>query len=182
MAAKKIALIITKLELGGAQKSVLYTAKHLDKFFEPFLLTGPGGYFDEYAKKHLKNLIFIKDLERKINLIKDTKAFFELTKNLLKIKPDIVHTNSSKAGILGRKAAFFYRLINYKRRKQIKIIHTVHGFAFYEGQNKLVHNFYIWLERMLAKITDEIIFVSVMDLGSALKHKIAPPAKCRLIR
>ena len=58
--ATKIALIITKLELGGAQKSVLYTARHISDNFEPFLLCGPGGYLDKYAKDHIKNLYFIK--------------------------------------------------------------------------------------------------------------------------
>lgn len=172
--ATKIALIITKLELGGAQKSVLYTARHIGDNFEPFLLCGPGGYLDKYAIDHLKNLTFIKHLQRAINPVKDTRAFFEIGKTLKQIKPQIVHTNSSKAGILGRLAAKAYT--------KAKIIHTVHGFAFYEGQNIFVKNFYIFLEKLLAKITDTIIFVSEADLQAALKLKITTQQKARLIR
>ena len=154
--ATKIALIITKLELGGAQKSVLYTARHIGDGFEPFLLCGPGGFLDKYAKDHIKNLYFIKHLQRQIRPIKDYLAFWEIGKTLKQIEPQIVHTNSSKAGILGRLAAKIFT--------KAKIIHTVHGFAFHDGQNPVIKNFYILLERLLAKITDILIFVSNMKL------------------
>ena len=172
--ATKVALIITKLQLGGAQKSVLYTARHIGDNFEPCLLCGAGGYLDKYAKDHIKNLTFIKHLDRAINPFKDTLAFFEIGKTLKKIEPQIVHTNSSKAGILGRLAAKVYT--------KAKIIHTVHGFAFYEGQNKITKNFYILLEKLLAKITDVMIFVSKKDMQTALDLKITTPEKARLIR
>ena len=172
--ATKIAIVITKLELGGAQKSVLYTARHIADNFEPFLLCGAGGYLDKYAKDHIKNLTFIKHLERPINPIKDMRAFFEIGKTLKEIKPQIVHTNSSKAGILGRLAAKVYT--------KAKIIHTVHGFAFYEGQNTFVKHFYILLEKLLAKVTDVLIFVSKKDMQNALDLKIITPEKARLIR
>jgi len=84
-----------------------------------------------------------------------------------------VHTNSSKAGILGRLAAWFCRA---------KIVHTVHGFGFHDRQNSLVQKFYILLERFFAKCTDELIFVSLMDLQTALSLKIAPVEKCKIIR
>jgi len=172
--ATKVALIITKLQLGGAQKSVLYTARHIGDNFEPFLLCGAGGFLDKYAIDHIKNLTFIKHLQRQINPIKDTRAFFEIGKTLKEIKPQIVHTNSSKAGILGRLAAKVFT--------KAKIIHSVHGFAFYDGQNKLTKNFYILLEKLLAKITDVMIFVSKKDMQTAIDLKITVPEKARLIR
>lgn len=172
--ATKVALIITKLQLGGAQKSVLYTARHIGDNFEPFLLCGAGGFLDKYAKDHIKNLTFIKHLDRAINPFKDALACLEIGKTLKKIEPQIVHTNSSKAGILGRLAAKVYT--------KAKIIHTVHGFAFYEGQNKIIKNFYILLEKLLAKITDVMIFVSKKDMQTALNLKITTQQKARLIR
>lgn len=175
MERTKTAFIITKLELGGAQKSVLYTAEHLDKkHFESYLLTGMGGYFDDCAKEHIDHVHFINHLQRSISPIKDFIATFEILLTLAKIKPDIVHTNSSKAGILGRFAAMLLR--------KPKIVHTVHGFGFNDTQNFLVRNFYIFLERFFAKRSDLIIFVSEDNLNSALKLKIAPREKCQLIR
>ena len=85
--ATKVALIITKLDLGGAQKSVLYTARHISDNFEPFLLCGPGGTLDKYAKDHIKNLYFIPPLIRQINPIKDFLAFKEIAKKLKEIDP-----------------------------------------------------------------------------------------------
>ncbi|MDR0645933.1 MAG: glycosyltransferase family 4 protein [Elusimicrobiota bacterium] len=172
----KIVFIITKLELGGAQKSVLYSAENLDKNkFETFLLCGEGGYFDEYARQRIKNIFFIKNLQRQIRPFKDFFAFLEILTILRNIRPDIIHTNSSKAGILGRAAA---KLIC----KRPKIVHTAHGFGFNDRQNYLIRNFYIFLERIFARFTDKIIFVSLRDLKTALKLKIARAEKCRLLR
>ncbi|MDR1123149.1 MAG: glycosyltransferase [Elusimicrobiota bacterium] len=181
----KIAFIITRLELGGAQKSVLYSARNIDKTrFESYLLTGAGGYFDTYAQENIENVFFIPALQRTINPFKDLSAFAQIILALVKIKPQIVHTNSSKAGILGRAAAYFY-----KRRspwslikKYPKIVHTVHGFGFNDRQNFLTRTFYILLEQFFADKSDVLVFVSIADLQTAIKLKIAPAEKCRLIR
>ena len=176
MANKKIAFIITKLELGGAQKSVLYSVRNLNRPpLKTYLLCGKGGFLDKTAKKNIKSLFFIPDMVREISLLKDIKAFFQIRKRLANIRPDIVHTNSSKAGILGRLAAA--SLI-----KRPKIIHTVHGFSFYEGQKPTQKYFYILAEKLLAELTDCLIFVSREDMDNALRLKIAKASKCRLIR
>ena len=171
--ATKIAFIITKLELGGAQKSVLYSVRHIGDNFEPFLLCGQGGYLDKYAKDHIKNLYFIPNLVRRINPIKDLLAFFEIGKTLKRIAPQIVHTNCPKAGILGRIAAKLFT--------KAKVIHTTHGFVFYDGQNVLKKYFYILVERFAALFADYMIFVSNKDLRTALKYKITTKEKARLI-
>ena len=169
----KIAFIITKLELGGAQRSVLYTAANLDADrFEPFLLSGSGGYLDGIAPA---NTAFIPALQRAVNPFKDIPAFIRLRRALKKINPKIVHTNSSKAGILGRLAAAFIR-------PRPRIIHTVHGFGFNDYQNFFARGFYIFMERMLAQYTDFLVFVSHADMDMALKLEIAPPEKCLIIR
>ena len=172
--ATKIALIITKLDLGGAQKSVLYTARHIGDNFEPFLLCGEGGTLEKYAKDHIKNLYTIPSLIRQINPIKDFLALKELAKKLKEINPQIVHTNCPKAGILGRIAAKLFT--------KAKVVHTTHGFVFYEGQNIFKKYFYIFIERFAALFADYMIFVSNKDLQTALKYKITTPQKARLIR
>ena len=172
--ATKIAFVITKLDLGGAQKSVLYTARHISDNFEPFLLCGQGGTLDKYAKDHIKNLYFISSLVRQINPIKDLAAFKELAKKLKEIDPQIVHTNCPKAGILGRIAAKLFT--------KAKVVHTTHGFVFYEGQNIFKKYFYIFIERFAALFADYMVFVSNKDLQTALKYKITTSKKARLIR
>ena len=174
MAKRKIAFIITQLQLGGAQKSVLYSVNNMPKDkFETYLLCGRGGFFDEEAKKEIKNLLFIPNLQRAINLKQDFLAFKQIRKALKKIKPDIVHTNSSKAGLLGRFAAASLGL---------KCVHTVHGFAFNSEQKLPVRIFYVLLEAFCSLMTKKIIFVANTDIDLAKKYKIAPQKKFVLIR
>ena len=175
MAKRKIAFIITKLQLGGAQKSVLYSVNNLPKDkFETYLLCGQGGFLDEEAKKEVKNLFFIPSLIRQINPIKDLLAFKQIITTLKQINPDIVHTNCPKAGVLGRIAAKLFT--------KAKVVHTTHGFVFYEGQNIIKKYAYIFIERFTALFADTMIFVSQKDLDTALKYKITSKKKALLIR
>jgi glycosyltransferase involved in cell wall biosynthesis len=180
----KVVHIITKLELGGAQQNTLYTVEHLDKKnFDVYLLSGCGGILDEIAKllakKACVKVYFVKNLFREINIIKDILAFIEIFELLIKIKPQIIHTHSSKAGIIGRWATFF---LNFFIKKKIKIIHTFHGFAFSKFHNFFVRNFYIILEFFTAIISDKLIFVSLNNIETAKKYKIGSEKKYVIIR
>ncbi len=160
----KVVHIITKLELGGAQINTVYTYQNLDeKQFETYLLSGPGGILTNKIEKKDRFFI-IKDLVRQINPIKDLKALFQLRKILKKIKPHIIHTHSSKAGILGRTAAFLLRIP--------VIIHSVHGFSFSPYQSFLKRTFYITAEKLVSKITSHFVFVSNDDIGMAREKKL----------
>lgn len=175
MAKRKIAFIITQLQLGGAQKSVLYSVNNLPKKeFETYLLCGKGASLDAHAKKEVKNLFFIPSLVRQINPIKDLLAFKQIITTLKQINPDIVHTNCPKAGILGRIAAKVFT--------KAKVVHTTHGFVFYEGQNIIKKYFYIFIERFASLFADKMIFVSQRDLQTALKYQITSKKKAVLIR
>jgi glycosyltransferase involved in cell wall biosynthesis len=155
----KIVHIITRLILGGAQENTLITCKGLAaRGHDVTLITGPalgpeGELFEQTKKQKFKTIVVDK-LRRQISPVLDIPAYREIKTTLAKIKPDIVHTHSAKAGILGRYAA--YQLKNWP-----KIIHTVHGLAFHEYQNKLLNKFYITMEKAAAKKTDA--FISVAD-------------------
>jgi len=155
----KVVHIITKLELGGAQINTIYTFKNLNKKkFDPYLLSGDGGLLnDQVINKN--SFIIIKNLIRSIHPIKDIIAFLKISSLLKKIKPHIVHTHSSKAGIIGRIAAFF--------QKTPVIIHSVHGFSFSPYQSFFKRNFYMWAEKKVARNTSHFIFVSKQDLKTA---------------
>ena len=95
----KIAHIVTRLDFGGAQFNTLYTASHLDPArFDVSLLAGPGGTMENIPEDIAVNVI--PELRRSINPFYDLKALFALASRLKDIKPDLVHTHSSKAGIL----------------------------------------------------------------------------------
>ncbi|MGA2775317.1 MAG: glycosyltransferase family 4 protein [Candidatus Omnitrophota bacterium] len=162
----KVLYIITKLELGGAQKQLLSLAAALDKDkFSPYLFTAASGLLVSEASAikglhtHLSTF-----LERPLNPIKDLFAFFEIHRFIKKNKINIVHTHSSKAGIIGRLAA---RLAGVK-----VIIHTVHGWSFNDFQAPLIRRFYILLEKLCANFSSKIIVVSQWDKCRGLKENI----------
>ena len=151
--------IITKLELGGAQQNTLYTLAHLDRRrFAPFLIAGDGGLLDQEARQ-LDGVpgTWIGSLIRETRPWRDLAALFALRDRLRQIRRTagpimVVHTHSSKAGILGRWAA--------RMAGATVILHTFHGFGFHPGQPGWLRGLFIWLERMTATMTDGVIVVS----------------------
>jgi glycosyltransferase involved in cell wall biosynthesis len=154
----KIVHIITRLILGGAQENTLITCKLLSqRGHDVTLITGPalgpeGELFEQTKNKKYKTIV-IDSLRRQINPIYDIPAYGAIKKYLKEIQPDIVHTHSAKAGILGRFAAHSLR--------SPKIVHTIHGLAFHPYQNELINKFYIAIEKSAARRTDA--FISVAD-------------------
>jgi len=157
----KVVHIITRLILGGAQENTLITCKELAaRGHDVTLITGPAlgpeGELFEQTKNQKYKTIIIDKLRRQINPFYDIPAYCELKKILNEIQPDIVHTHSAKAGILGRLAADKLKTKNSK----LKTIHGVHGLSFHEYQNPLLNKFYIAVEKAVAKKTDAFICVA----------------------
>jgi len=168
--------VITKLELGGAQKQLLSLIERIDKKrYNIFLITANQGLLMPEALS-IKGLSLrpSRFLERSINPLKDFLALIEIYQFIRKNKIDLVHTHSSKAGILGRWAA--------KLAHVSVIIHTVHGWPFHPWQNPLISQFYIFLEHLTAKITNRLIAVCEYDIKKGIKFKICKREKYVLIR
>jgi glycosyltransferase involved in cell wall biosynthesis len=167
--------VITKLELGGAQKQILALLRSLNKEeFKPFLFTAQDGILLNEAMR-VDGLTVIKSryLQRPINPLKDLLAIIEIYKFIKKNNIEIVHTHSSKAGILGRLAA---RLAKVKA-----IIHTVHGWSFNDYQPSLKRIFFIWLERISANFTHRLVVVSQRDKQRGLNMHIGGEDKYVII-
>ncbi|MGB2579276.1 glycosyltransferase involved in cell wall biosynthesis [Elusimicrobium simillimum] len=161
---KKILYIITRLDGGGAQKSVLYSAVNLPrKEYDTFLASGPGGPLEAHAKSKLKNRFFtIKSLRQRVsvaNIPADILSVFQTYLIIRKIHPDIIHTNCPKAGIVGRAASILY--------PRAKVVHTYHGlgFSMYGG----IKRFFIftYIEKFWAALADKLIFVSQANMNEA---------------
>jgi glycosyltransferase involved in cell wall biosynthesis len=168
--------IITMLELGGAQQNTLYTVSHLNReMFQSLLICGEGGLLDEEAKSFKDVPVrFLSSLQRSIHPWRDLKAFMQLYSILKREKPDIVHTHSSKAGILGRWAAFLSGVP--------VIIHTIHGFGFHGEQPLWKRGLFIFLERITSSITSTFIAVSKDNIRTGKKLSILSERQVRLIR
>lgn len=169
--------LITKLELGGAQENTLDTCERLDRSrFRVGLIFGPGGSYDARALSMKDAHVEALDvLVREVDPRRDLKSVIKLAARIrtrydehrrLGFDPRafIVHTHSSKAGVLGRFAA---------RAARVPIVvHTIHGFGFYEGQRPAVKAAFVAAELAAAKLTDAFISVSRASLGEAQSRGI----------
>jgi len=178
---KKIRVLhpITRLIVGGAQENTIFTAALLDKTkFQVDILsgvqTGSEGSLIEEANEQGINLLFINELVREISPLKDVTALIKLYIAMRNNRYNIVHTHSSKAGILGRLAA--------KMAGIPVIVHTIHGWSFHDYLPSYQKHLFIYLEKIAAKFSDALVFVSEADLETGLKNGIGKKSQYRLIR
>jgi len=168
--------IITKLELGGAQQNTLFTVSHLDEArFRRVLVTGEPGMLDQEAEAMPEVEFYrVPSLVREIHPVKDCRAVWELFRLLKRVKPTIVHTHSSKAGIVGRLAA---------RWAGVPIvIHSVHGFGFTPYQPSVYRRLLVWAERQAARCTTRFIAVSEANRRQGVELNLFAPDQCTVIR
>ena len=176
MVRLKVVHVITLLDLGGAQQNTLHTVRSLDSTrFEAILVCGEGGTLDAEVRREAGLMtLFFHSLVREISPLRDLRALLELRGFFASERPDIVHTHSSKAGILGRLAAAMTGVP--------VIVHTYHGFGFHDRQNAVVKTLYVLLERLCALVTTRLIFVSHANQGYAVRHRIRGAARGIVIR
>ncbi len=158
---RKVFHVITKLELGGAQKVTLMILERLPRDrYELGLITGPEGILVGWANQ-IPDLtrFWIPNFVREVRPIQDSITLLKLWRLFRRERPDIVHTHSSKAGILGRLAA---RLAGVP-----VIFHTYHGFGFNDFQPRLIKTLYIWLERITGRVTNQTVIVSYANAKRA---------------
>ncbi|MFH1614804.1 MAG: glycosyltransferase family 4 protein [Planctomycetota bacterium] len=172
----KIVHIITRLILGGAQENTLITCAQLaGRGHDVTLITGPaigpeGALFDRVQRQNYK-VITIDKLRRAICPLYDYLAYVQIKKLLERLRPDIVHTHSAKAGILGRFAAYALKDKAYRPA----VVHTIHGLAFGSFQGRLLNRFYIAIEKAAAKRTDAFISVADAMTRQALAAGVGKP-------
>lgn len=175
----KVVHVITRLDLGGAQQNTLHTARHLDPArFEVVLVCGPGGALEAdvaamSSQAHWR-AVFLPSLVRHLHPGLDLLAFLQLLSFFLAEKPDVVHTHSSKAGVLGRLAAAAAGVPC--------VVHTYHGFGFNDYQSPWSRALYVWAERSACAVSHALIFVSKSNQDYARRHRLGGPLPYRLIR
>lgn len=167
---KKILYIITKADVGGAQKYVHDLAANLDTdAFEAKIIY--GGRDLKWLSNKTYPLGFFWN---------DWLALVEFIKLLKAEQPHIIHLNSSKAGVIGSLAAWLYKITHLTSNFGLpKVVFTAHGWVF-NPTNYLtppVRWFYVLLHRATALCQDLIINVSEYDRKLALQYKIAPKKK-----
>jgi glycosyltransferase involved in cell wall biosynthesis len=177
--SRKVAHVITRLIIGGAQENTIFTAEGLQKDYDydVTLITGPplgpeGGLLDGEWRKAVRCIV-LPQLRRAVNPVRDAISFAQLYLIFRKEKYDIVHTHSSKAGILGRLAARLARVPI--------VIHTIHGLPFHPYQSKLANSVCIFLEWLAARASDGIVCVADAMAEQAAAARVASKNKFTMI-
>jgi glycosyltransferase involved in cell wall biosynthesis len=151
----RILRIITRMNIGGPAQQVAVLSRL--EGFETLNLYGQcakGEMEDRASLEAIRdNFVSISGLGRSIHPMHDLKAFWEIRRQIKRWHPDIVHTHTAKAGILGRLAAWSCRVPI--------VIHTYHGHTFKHYFNPVVHKLFLQIERILALFTTRLIAISI---------------------
>ncbi|MBI4120116.1 MAG: glycosyltransferase family 4 protein [Parcubacteria group bacterium] len=174
---KKLIFVITQGVVGGAQKYVFDLARYFSGRVDYEVSVAVGGdpegdLFKRLAIEKIQTY-HLKSLSREVSLVGDLLTVLDLIKLLRRNRPDVVHLNSSKMGLLGGLAAFVARVP--------RVVFTAHGWVFKEDMSRLARFAATCLSWLAAGFQDRIICVSRDDFNLALKYKIAPPRKLFVI-
>lgn len=174
----KVAHIITRMIIGGAQENTLFNCLDLAEEYgdQVVLMTGPtegpeGKLLQRLSDEQRSKIAIqvIPHLTRNIHPLHDWKAYGELKRHLNHFAPDVVHTHSAKAGVLGRIAAW--------QRRTPAVIHSVHGAPFYDYQPRISYWAYRWFEWYAAKYCHHMISVADAMTDLMVDANIAPREK-----
>jgi glycosyltransferase involved in cell wall biosynthesis len=167
--------IITRLIIGGAQENTILSCEGLAQRGHRVTLIsgptrGPEGSLVARARGGGYAYLELPELIRAINPWYDARAIRELRRELERLRPDVVHTHSSKAGIIGREAARLARVP--------LVVHTIHGMSFNRTQSWPVRKLYAWLERRAARDTHAIVGVADAMIRQTVAAGVCRDDKC----
>lgn len=176
----RIMHISTRLILGGSQENTVLSSigqandgHDVDLVYGP--IHGPEGTLLPEVQAHKGiQTIQVEELTREIAPMRDSACLTQLRSIIRDRTPDVVHTHSSKAGILGRMAAW--------KEHVPAVVHTIHGLPFHSYQGKLTNRAYIMAERYAAKRCHRIVTVADAMRNQALLHRVGVPEQYQTVR
>lgn len=165
----KILYCITQAKWGGAQAHVFELIKdQLNRKNDVYLVVGENGVLvDRLHEIGFSNIYILSYMKRAIG-VNDIFAVFALRRFIKKIKPDLIHLHSSKAGIIGRIAASFTKC---------RVVFTIHGWSFTDGIAAKKKNVYRIIEKFMMYFTDLVICVSQFDFKIGVRDGVIKPQK-----
>jgi glycosyltransferase involved in cell wall biosynthesis len=167
----KVIHVITRLIAGGAQENTILSCQGLKDSYDVLLVTGPpegheGSLIEDAARRGIRTMV-MPELVRPISPALDGAAFRRLLDLFATEKPDIVHTHSSKAGIVGRAAAWFARVP--------VIIHTNHGLPYYDFQTLRERALFWSAEKIATSVTHKVVCVGEEMKRKSIVGRLGPP-------
>jgi glycosyltransferase involved in cell wall biosynthesis len=177
MASRTVIHVITRLDYGGSAVNTMLTVLGHDRArFEPLVVTGPPGRWDAQGgqsatdenvrllEKEGIRSVLIPSLARSLSPLDDIWALWALIRLFRREEPVLVHTHTSKAGVLGRIAAWFVRVP--------VVVHTPHGHVFYGHFGAFTSWCFLQVERTLSRVTDRIIALTESERNDHLDRLV----------
>lgn len=163
-----ILYLITRAEMGGSQTHLLELLRGFRRDFRLSLATGEDGFLTEAARGLGVETFVLPNLVQPLDPLKDVKALKEVVQLLHRVKPDLIHCHTSKAGIVGRAAA---------KAAGVPAVFTAHTWSFADGTSRMWKLIGTPSERLAARFTTKIIAVSDSNRDLAIRQRVAPEYK-----
>jgi glycosyltransferase involved in cell wall biosynthesis len=178
----KVLRVIARLNMGGPALHVAYLTEGLaTRGYETTLVAGTLARGEDsmqfVAERHGVEVVRVDELHREISPLRDVVAAFRLAKLIRRLRPEILHTHTAKAGAVGRLAA----LLAGRARPRI-VVHTFHGHVLRGYFGPVRTGFFRLLERSLARASTRLIAVSPEVRDDLVALKVASPEKFTVIR
>jgi glycosyltransferase involved in cell wall biosynthesis len=169
----RLLIVITLAEVGGAQAYVMHLLPGLVRELDVTVAAYGPGPLVEAAKRAGADYVPLRHVRRPISPLRDALGLVELYRLCRRVRPQIVHANSSKAGILGRLAAWLARVPAR--------VFTVHGWAFaaYGGRTSTA---YLVADRLMRRLTTTTVCVAENELRLGVAAGTCDPARTVVIR
>ncbi len=177
MERAKVIHVITRLDNGGSAQNTLLTAiRHDRPRFEPLVVVGDAGPWNDQGGRQATEAncrklekagvrwTMIPSLGRTIQPLRDVSTFWSLVRLFRRERPHVVHTHTSKAGVLGRLAAWFARVP--------VVVHTPHGHVFYGHFGRLASWLFLQVERLLAPMSTKLIALTEAERDEHLARAV----------
>jgi glycosyltransferase involved in cell wall biosynthesis len=181
-ATPKILHIITRLDMGGSAQNTLLTCLKLSRKYEMVLVCGlsqESNMTDSEseavedqkvsAQKRGVRIVAVPSLVRRISPVCDIIALYNLVRLIQAEKPDVVHTHTSKGGLLGRLAA--------KIAKAPIIVHTPHGHVFFGHFGPVLSKVFLWVEKLFSPLADRVVALTDGEIRDYTDFNVYPREK-----
>jgi glycosyltransferase involved in cell wall biosynthesis len=169
----RILVLVTLAEVGGAQTYVQQLVPALAERYDVTVAAWGPGPLRAAVEEAGAAFVPLRFVRRELHPWRDLRGLVELVLLCRRVRPRLVHANSSKAGVLGRLAAFLARV-------PVRVF-TVHGWAYKAAAGRAA-TAYLWADRLMRPLTTETICVSETERAAGLRARTCDPARTTVIR
>ncbi len=185
----RIVRIVARLNVGGPARHVtlLTESFRAEGWYSELVVGEVGdseGSMEDFAASRRVYPVKIPELGRELHFIRDLKTLYKILRLLYRLKPDIVHTHTAKAGAVGRLAAFLYRRGHWRglwAPRSVLIYHTFHGHVLRGYFSPLKEWVFRRIEKILAGISTSLITLSPALRRELVEMGIAPEGKVAIV-